>query len=295
MASDRHGSPGLPPLLRWAGSKRQLSPNLARFVQRHSGTYFEPFAGSAALFFRTTPGKAVLGDTQHLVITTYETVRSEPHALAHRLARFNPSPSAYYQARADLRQAGSAVDLAALFLIVNRYCFNGLFRTNRLGQFNVPFGGSRNGTLPSEAQLNAYASALAQATLVNADFEAVLATASAGDFAYLDPPYVSAERWRAGHHYAPEDFRPEDLPRLRSVMVDLTRRGVGFALTYRDGPEGHRLATGFSVDRVETRRTIAAKPPHRHSQAELVISNQVPIPTPGGSSTIRPADLPNQR
>src|ERR1700693_4959656 len=139
------------PLLRWAGSKRQHVPFLRQCWERGTHTrYIEPFAGSAAVFFAVAPSRAVLGDINDDLIETYRTLRRKPYAVHHRLTRFATGEAAYYKAR-EMRPT-SAVAKAARFVYLNRFCFNGLYRTNREGRFNVPYGAPKNTNLPGIEQ-----------------------------------------------------------------------------------------------------------------------------------------------
>jgi len=219
-------------LLRWAESKRQLLPRLAQFWQASDSRYVEPFAGSACLFFHLQPREAVLGDLNTDLMATYRTVRSSPDAVAARLSEMPSADEAfYYKMRDEVTSPLSAPDRAARFIYLNRYCFNGLYRTDLNGHFNVPFGGDRTGLLPSRSQLRKIAYRLRGQTLVNGDFGSTLRHVRQGDFVYLDPPYWVEGR-RVFREYSSSVFAEGDLKRLKRWLTHLKERGIAFVLSY---------------------------------------------------------------
>src|SRR6266404_362572 len=160
------------PLLRWAGSKRQLVPTLSQFYDaKRYDRYVEPFAGSACLFFSLKPKKAVLGDINGDLIRTYRDVKYCCTDVTSRLRRFRKNKKEFLRRRKPNRQTSSRAHRAARFIYLNRCCFNGLYRTNNSGAFNVPYGGEGSGAIPTE--LREYSRALRSAVLVAGDFEKV--------------------------------------------------------------------------------------------------------------------------
>lgn len=265
---------GLDPLFRWAGSKRQVIGSLLPSVPDPLlGRYVEPFAGSACLFFRVGPRKAILGDLNGELIHAYQQVRIAPVLLADQLAMLPVGEDFYYEIRGLDPTTLEPNARAARFIYLNRFCFNGLYRTNRQGQFNVPFGGDRkNGRLPTVQSLQAYSRALAGAELRATDFTDVLSEAQAGDFAYIDPPYAVNES-RVHKEYTPSGFDGDDLERLRQAIDDLVARGASFVLSYADVPEATLLSSGFEVSRIQVRRHIAGFADARRRSHEILVSN----------------------
>jgi DNA adenine methylase len=260
------------PLLRWAGSKRTIVPSLLGRVPHSFTRYIEPFAGSACLFFSVAPRRAILGDLNSHLISFYRTLRSQPRPLARALHGLGVDKASYYEIRSmdpcDLR----AVDRAARFLYLNRMSFNGVYRTNRQGRFNVPMG-RRVGALPSENMIVAAASRLRRASLVTGDFQDALEHVRAGDFVYLDPPY---SRSPAGNYgvYGYGSFDRRDLARLVEVVLEIDRRGATFLLSYADVPElTHRLAN-FTIDRVAVTAQVGGTTARRSTRQEVLVSNQ---------------------
>jgi DNA adenine methylase len=176
------------PIFRWAGSKRKLLPTLRQYTPPFV-RYVEPFTGSACLFFDLLPRRALLGDVNRELVETYTAVRSSPLRVGQLVAAMPVSKAFYCELRAKDPDAMSVVERAARFVYLNRFCFNGVYRTNRSGKFNVPRG-VRTGSLPTIADFDAWSRILNRATLVRGDFEKCLSKVRSGDFVYLDPPYA---------------------------------------------------------------------------------------------------------
>jgi len=259
------------PILRWAGSKRQH----VRFL-RHCwaagdhARYIEPFAGSAAVFFAVAPPRAILGDINADLIQTYRAIREAPEAVHRRLVRFPVGPPAYYKVRA-LRPR-TAVSRAARFVYLNRFCFNGLYRTDRHGRFNVPYGAPKTDNLPDLPQFRACATLLARAGLIATDFRPLLAQVERGDFVYIDPPYAISRR-RVFIQYAMKHFSTADLPELSSWLDEIDRRKAFFVLSYADSHEARSLFRGWKRRRFAIRRNMAGFSSARRNHYELFISN----------------------
>ncbi len=194
------------PLFRWAGSKAKILPKLEAFWSPKYARYVEPFAGSASLYFRLAPNMAILNDINTELIHSYKYVRQQPEAISDGLRRLTKSKKTYLRLR-GLRAADlNKIDRAARFIYLNRYCFNGLYRTNSRGQFNVPYAPEGSGRLPSKKRLLAAAKMLTGAKLFSKDFEDVIETyVGENDFVYLDPPYAVENR-RVFRQYGPQVF-----------------------------------------------------------------------------------------
>lgn len=259
------------PFLRWAGSKRQHVPFLRRcWNTTKYRRYIEPFAGSAALFFAVAPPRAVLGDLNGELIQTYRAVRHDPEAVHRSLAKFAKGKAAYYRLRAA--RHGNATWRAARFIYLNRFCFNGLYRTNFLGKFNVPYGAPKNDHRPDLNQLRACARLLSRARLVHADFRRPLAMVERGDFVYMDPPYA-VSRHRVFVEYGKEPFSTRDLIELAAWLEETDRRGASFILSYADSHEARSLFKGWKRRRFAVRRNVAGFSGARRNHYELFVSN----------------------
>jgi DNA adenine methylase len=258
------------PLIRWAGSKRKLLHHLVSAAPPSFRRYYEPFVGSGCLFFALRPGRATLGDINTVLIETYRTIKSHPRLLQRRAVRFPLDSRSYYALR-ELREPMVVIDKAARFLVLNRLCFNGLYRTNRNGYFNVPFG-SRGGSLPSEAAFYRASIALRTARLVSGDFERTVEGAARGDFVYFDPPYVYNSRRNRGE-YGADTFCTSDIERLIARMRILDARGVHILLSYIDCEEIREVTRAWKTRVVPVQRQISGFSRHRRIVNELLISN----------------------
>ena len=260
------------PLFRWAGSKQQLVAELESYWDGISGRYVEPFAGSARLFFRLKPRHAVLGDINADLIATYCEVRDNPTEVHKALIGMENNSEKYYEVRATDPESLDGAKRASRFIYLNRFCFNGLYRTNLKGTFNVPYGGERSGRLPTLEELTGIGALLKRATIVCADFAETINDVTPDDFVYLDPPFSVSER-RVFRQYDSADFVNADLNRLRESLEELDEKGTRFLLSYDYSEEGEKLAEGFRKREVRTRRNIAGFAGSRRTTSELLISN----------------------
>lgn len=259
--------------LRWAGSKKQLLPILKEFCHHDHVRYIEPFAGSACLFFDLQPENSILGDINVELIQAYEQIKSNITDLLFLLGQASNSKNEYYRLRAVQPELLSPPERAARFIYLNRYCFNGLYRTNLAGKFNVPYGGEKSGKLPSPELLMGCHRTLQNTTLVPGDFEKTLDLAQTGDFVYMDPPY-SVASYRVFKEYTPAPFSKEDISRLRVWMDRLTDLGVEFLVSYADCQESEDLRKDYECRMVLTRRHIAGFVSKRKEISEVMISNR---------------------
>jgi len=259
-------------LLRWAGSKRQIVTALAKYWPGRDSRYIEPFAGSACLFFYLEPAAAILGDLNGELIRTLRAVQRYPAKISDTLKRLPKGKLAYYKLRAvDPRSLGE-IEASARFLYLNGRCFNGLYRTNSAGMFNVPYRPpSRRVVIDTDSIVHA-SRILQNAMLFHSDFETTIAQARRGDFVYLDPPYAVSKR-RIFSEYLPDSFCTRDLMRLRGALEALDRKGAYFLITYADSSEARRLLAPWYRQRIGTRRNIAGFAGHRRKNYEILASN----------------------
>lgn len=258
--------------LRWAGSKRQILPVLSEYWKDSYSRYLEPFAGSACLFFHLGPKKAILGDLNRNLIDTFIALRDHPHQVIRYLRDFSLGKQNYYKIRQDFHSETHKFVKAAQFIFLNRFCFNGLYRTNSDGKFNVPYGGVKSGSLPAPDHLLVCSEALQTAELLACDFGKVLAKAKAGDFVYMDPPFAVQNR-RVFREYGPGLFSHKHVERLRNCLLRLNRKGVPFLVSYAESEEADTLGEGFLVRKVAVKRNIAGFAGKRKRAYELLISN----------------------
>jgi DNA adenine methylase len=261
------------PFLRWAGSKRRLLPTLQTFWTKKHKRYIEPFVGSACLFFAIRPPKAILGDLNPELIATYIEVKYRIGAVLKELKMLKPQDKEeYLRLRAIDISKMTPPARAARFIYLNRYCFNGIYRTNLLGQFNVPYSGVRCGSVPQDEVFEKCSVRLQRARFVNGDFEKVLAQAEKGDLVYMDPPFAVRAR-RVFRQYDPSTFTSDDIVRLRFWMERLNAKRINFVVSYAESDEADVLRKNFSCETVSVRRHIAGFSKHRTLTNELLISN----------------------
>lgn len=261
------------PFLRWAGSKRQHLTGLLECLPPWSGKYIEPFAGSACLFFKLNPSRAVLGDLNIDLIRCYERVAEVPDAVHAVYSQFRNNSDEYYRIRSALHDETDMDIRAGYFIYLNRYCFNGLYRTNRAGQFNVPYGGTRTGAPPTLEELRAYAKCLQNVSLVHGDFELIVDEhVAAGDLVYLDPPYFSANS-RVFTAYTQSPFMRQDLDRFESLLHRIDAKGAAFVATYLEGDDIRSIAAKWQTRNVNVLRRMAGFTRSRKRTGELIFTN----------------------
>ena len=249
--SQSRDGPAIPvakPFLRWAGSKRKQLARLGAFWSKSHTGYVEPFAGSACLFFSIAPPRAVLGDTNRELIELYNFVRDEPERLYGRLCEISRDLETYMFWRVLRPNSLDRETRAVRFVYLNRNCFNGIYRTNTDGQFNVPMG-KRPGAYFTKDDLLHCSKMLRRATLVAGDFAETLGQVKAGDFVYLDPPYAVSSR-RIFRQYGKQVFETTDIPRLAECLLDVRERGADFLVSYADCSEARKLASQWNATRL---------------------------------------------
>lgn len=259
------------PLLRWAGSKRKLVPELLRHIPPTFDRYVEPFSGSACLFFALRPQCAILSDLNEELMETYRVVRAHPKLVYDAVDAMPRTKKFYYSLRDSCGHDLDVVARAARFVYLNRNCFNGVYRTNRKGEFNVPRG-KRSGDLPSKSNFLRCAIALRRADLMHGDFADVVARVERGDFVYLDPPYAKRGSRRRGE-YGYESFDVPDLERLAKCLRLIDRRGATFLLSYAWCREIRDLASNWHTRTLFVRRHVAGFQKHRGLVREILVSN----------------------
>jgi DNA adenine methylase len=261
----------LRPMLRWAGSKRRQLFRLNQFWGPEYSRYVEPFVGSACLFFDLAPGSAILGDINEELILFYETVRSSPEELYSRLCRLPRDPETFQRWRKKAPISLDAKTRALRFLYLNRNCFNGIYRTNSRGGFNVPFGYG-SGDYPSREAFMICATRLRKAKLVNGDFGKTMALVKKGDFVYIDPPFAVQSR-RVFREYAKKSFSTADIGRLTSRLSWIDQQGAHFLVSYADCAEARQIAADWNALRFRIRRNIAGFADQRRNAFEWLITN----------------------
>jgi len=310
------------PVLKWAGGKRQLLDELVARFPESFGTYHEPFVGGGAVFFALEPESARINDTNPRLVNFYEQVRDRPAALIERLESCrdpeadtdetrafadtdrdgDPVGNYYYQQRAlfNRRPSGEAFDPteeAALFLYLNRTCFNGLYRENADGEFNVPIGRYADPDWVQRDRIRAASRALDGVRITNRDFEAVLDIPdpgdgpdagdgpASGDLVYCDPPYEPMSPTADFTEYSASGFDRADQERLVRIACELDERGVHVVLSNSGVTYDRYEAAGFFVERVGATRAINSDADNRDEVDEIIATNVVPDERRGRSQS----------
>ena len=268
------------PFLKWAGGKRSLLPEiLDRIPERDFDLYVEPFLGGGALFLELYRqgriAKAILNDRNPELINTWKMVRDEPSAVIGTFRQWQPTEENFYAVRALDEKTLSTVERAARVIWLNRHCFNGLYRLNRAGRFNVPFGRYKRVPTIDEANLYAVSEALQCATLYQLDFSGVLAMAGEGSLVYCDPPYWPVSTTASFTAYDGQTFRTEDQHRLANAFGQLSDRGASGILSNSWTNETVALyeSHGLNVDQVFCRRSINRDASKRGPVPEVMVTN----------------------
>jgi DNA adenine methylase len=261
------------PFLKWAGGKTSLLPELLKHVPSPLRRYHEPFVGGGALFFAVAPRRALLSDANGELIHCWRQVRDDVHAVLDALAGHVYDRARFEAVRAldPLRLAPA--ERAARFIYLNKTCFNGLWRVNRAGRFNVPFGRYKNPTFHHPGLLLRASRALRGAHIHRAPFEIALQRATPGDFVYLDPPYDPVSQTASFTSYTRDAFTWADQERLAAECAALDRRGVRFLLSNSATPRIRALYRGFERRVVRAPRHISCKGEGRGRVDELLVFN----------------------
>ena len=269
--------PQAKPFLKWAGGKARLLPILRQSLPpKGFKRYFEPFLGGAALFFDLAPNQAFLGDSNPELINCYRVVRDRPDDLLAALERFRITEAEFYKVRALDPETLPDVDRAARLIYLNKTCYNGLYRVNKQGRFNTPYGRYPDVTLANPATVGAASKLLRRAILSCADYRDTLAVADKGDFVYLDPPYVPVGKFSDFKRYTKEQFYVSDHELLAEEFHKLHARGCFVLLSNSYSKKTLKLYSGFVRRTVRMPRFVNCKGTGRGKVDELLISNYEP-------------------
>ncbi len=261
------------PFVKWAGGKGQILFELVSRMPDFKGTYFEPFVGGGALFFFLRPKKAVLQDSNEELIHLYTMVRQETESLIEALSGLQYTKEDYYRIRTEDPAELEPLRRAARTVYLNRTGFNGLYRVNKSGKFNVPMGRYVNPTICDEKNLRACAEALRDTKILSESFETVVSRSKSGDFVYFDPPYVPASKTAYFTAYQSGGFSMADQEKLLAVFRALTEKGVYAMLSNADVPWTREAYGQFKVHVIKARRNVNSKAEARGPVGELIVTN----------------------
>jgi DNA adenine methylase len=267
------------PFLKWVGGKAKLERSFAPLyppgveLMRH----VEPFMGGGALFFARSPKRALLCDINVDLVNAYQAVRDDVAGVLRHLQKLAKlhDERCYYDVREryNTRDHGGATERAAMFIYLNKTCFNGLYRVNKSGHFNVPMGRYAKPAIADADTLRTASARLAGVDIRCTPFESLLEVAKPGDFIYLDPPYEPISRTANFTAYARDGFTQADQTRLRNVFRELDRRGSKLMLSNSDAPFIRELYADYRIDEVFAARAVSCDPEKRGPVRELVVRN----------------------
>ncbi len=270
-------SPGarrLTPFVKWAGGKSQLLPRFAAHFPVFQGTYYEPFLGGGAVFLALRPPRARLSDLNAELINCWQVVQDHPVGLMRSLDRHRFTEAYYYRQREVAPSSLTKIERASRFIFLNKTCYNGLYRVNRQGRFNVPFGRfERPPKLYDRENLRGMSRLLEDAELLCVPFDEAIVPARAGDFVYFDPPYQPLSSTSNFTSYTEGSFSKKDQERLADVVRELDKRGCMVAVSNSDTPEVRSLYRGYRLTPLMATRAINSRADRRGRIVELLITN----------------------
>lgn len=260
------------PFLKWAGGKRWLIPHIEHLLPKKFNRYFEAFLGSGSLYFHLQPKNAILTDSNEKLINTYKALQERPEKVIRELSLMSYSEDKYYLVRDRLNKNGSnnSTRNAADFIYLNRTCWNGLYRENFMGKFNVPFGRYNNPLICDKDNLLAVSSVTARAKFIVSDFKDILLKAHKGDFVFLDPPYITGHQNNGFHAYNEKLFKWEDQEKLATMAERLLKRGCYVIVTNAHNKEIAKLYEHFNCSLVSRKSIIAGDVQNRGDVSEAV-------------------------
>jgi DNA adenine methylase len=269
------------PFLKWAGGKRQLLPEIRRLIPKTFKSYFEPFLGGGAVFFSLQPKVAMVNDLNTDLINCYKVIRNSPDGLLEALSSHQNTSNYYYRIRELDRSLEfeflSEIERAARLIYLNKTCFNGLFRVNSQGHFNVPFGSYKNPVYADPAVIHAVSNYLrtSNITFASQDFAEAVSGAKRGDFVYFDPPYDPVSDTSSFTGYNLHGFGRSEQKRLKDICDPLVTRGVKVLISNSDTPFVRALFgdSRYNINAVKARRNINSVGSARGEISELLITS----------------------
>lgn len=259
------------PILKWAGGKTQMLGDLLPKVPASYGRYIEPFLGGGAMFFALHPENAVIADSNPELINMYREVADHVNDVIQYLKLYENTSEMFYAVRSQDWTTLSKSEAAARTIFLNKACFNGLYRVNKQGRFNVPYGKYKNPKICDEEGLGAASAALQKADILCGDYLLVLEHyAQPGDFIFLDPPYLPVSEYADFKRYTKEQFYEEDHVELAKMIMTLHERGCYVILTNSNHPLVHELYAPFNIDVIQTKRYISCNGSTRKGEDVIV-------------------------
>lgn len=265
--------------VKWAGGKSKVIEQFTPLFPKTINRYFEPFVGSGAVFFHIAqkfkPKEIVLSDVNEELINTYNIIKTDVEELIIKLKEHkqNHNKEHYYKIRSLDPKKLSTLERAARFIYLNKTCFNGLYRVNSKGQFNVPMGSYKNPSIFSEENLRAISKLLKNVTIKNTSFEKILPFANKDDFIYFDPPYYPLKKGKGFTTYTKDDFLEREQEKLVEVFREHDKKGCLVMLSNSDTEFIKNLYRGYTISIVKANRMINCDGKGRGKINEIVVTN----------------------
>ena len=285
------------PFIKWAGGKRGIIETLESkgFIPKKFNRYFEPMVGAGAVFFHIAenynPKKCIISDINSDLINTYKAIKRDVNELIHEISKIKDGfcnsekrSEFYYKNRDEFNKLkkdkeNNLICQAALFIFLNKTCFNGLYRVNKKDEFNVPFGRYKNPSIYDEDNLKKVSKLLQNTTILNQDFEETVKDAKEGDFVYFDPPYVPLSKTSDFTSYTKLDFGLDDQKRLARVVNDLAKKRCYVMESNSSSDEIKNIFEEYqklNIYTIKAPRFISCKSDGRRPIEESVINNYKP-------------------
>ena len=265
------------PIVKWVGGKRQLMFELLKNMPENYNRYFEPFIGGGALFFELQPDNAYISDMNEELINLYQVVRDNVDELVADLQKHDISKEYFMEIRnidrTEEYENWSDIQKASRFIYLNRTCFNGMYRVNSKGEFNVPFGHYKNPRILDENNLINCSNLLQRTEIKHADFSEILKKVKKDDFVYFDPPYVPLSETSSFTSYTKDGFDMDMQFKLRDVCDELDSIGVQFLLSNSDTKLVNELYENYNIKKVFASRQINANADGRGKITEVLVRN----------------------
>lgn len=271
------------PFVKWVGGKRQLLKqfrDLGLYPPEDfdpiTNTYFEPFVGGGAVFFDLLPETAYLSDLNNELVVTYNVIKNDVENLIKSLKKHKLDKEYFLNIRAKNPEKLSDLNTASRFIYLNRTCFNGMYRVNSKGGFNVPFGKYTNPLICDENNLRKASKVLKNVEIKKQDYKEVLKKAKKGDFVYFDPPYYPVSKTASFTSYTSESFLDKEQIELRDTFVELHKRGCFVMLSNSDTPFINKIYSepkGLRITKVQAGRAINSDASKRGKITEVLVTN----------------------
>ncbi len=270
------------PFLKWVGGKGQILNQLEVFFPKKFNNYFEPFVGGGAVFFHLKPERAYLNDVNSTLMHTYKLIKNEPEKLIkgldslekkYKTLEDSKRKDFFLDVRSKYNDSLDNFERSVYLIFLNKTCFNGMYRENSKGGFNVPFGSYKNPKILDRENLNSVSQSIKKATLLNKDFVEAVKNAKRGDFIYLDPPYYPINKTSQFTTYSKNNFLEKEQVRLKDLFVELDKRGCFVLLSNSNTEFIRRLYNGYKQEEILAGRSINSVGSKRGKILELAVRN----------------------